>query len=50
MPFDSRVYSLKGPLNGRSYPTDQRVRSAKLTRANQVLREARDEVARLEAP
>ena len=50
LPLDSRVYSLKGPLNGKSYPTEARVRSAKLSRANQVLREVRADAARLGAP
>ena len=50
LPLDSRVYSLKGPLNGKPYPTEARVRSAKLSRANQVLREVRADAARLGAP
>jgi hypothetical protein len=50
LPSDSRVYSLKGPLNGKSYRLDERTRSLRSTEANRPLREARARAAVLAQP
>ena len=47
LPNDSRVYSLKGPLNGKSYRLDERARPLRATEVNRPLREARARAAAL---
>ena len=47
LPSDTRVYSLKGPLNGKSYRLDERARRLRATEVNRPLREARARAAAL---
>jgi len=47
LPKDSRVYSLKGPLNGKSYRLDERARPLRVTEVIRPLREARARAAAL---
>ena len=50
LPDDSRVYSLKGPLNGNVHRLDEGARTLRTSEANRPLREARARAAVLAQP
>ena len=47
LPRDKKVYALKGPLDGKSYPLADTPRSARPGSPNEVVRRARVDAARL---